>query len=112
MHHGAASYLRGPLMTIVLCSGGLDSVILAHRVSAERSGTHVLSFNYGQRHKKELEFQRRCAERIGAKHSIVDITDVGRSPDQLSAGGAARPSHSISCGSPFSHLGLLLGEHQ
>jgi 7-cyano-7-deazaguanine synthase len=65
-------------MTIVLCSGGLDSVILAHRVSAERSGTHVLSFNYGQRHKKELEFARRCAERIGAKHSVVDITDVGR----------------------------------
>jgi 7-cyano-7-deazaguanine synthase len=65
-------------MTIVLCSGGLDSVILAHRVSAERSGTHVLSFNYGQRHKKELEFARRCAERTGAKHCVVDITDVGR----------------------------------
>src|SRR5215471_12262086 len=78
MHSAAGSYARGPLMTIVLCSGGLDSVIPADRVSAERSGTYVLSFNYGQRHKKELEFAERCAERTGAKHWVVDITDVGR----------------------------------
>jgi 7-cyano-7-deazaguanine synthase len=66
------------LKTIVVCSGGLDSVTLAHKAAAEGALFRLLSFDYGQRHKKELDYARRCAERLGAPHDLVDIAAVGR----------------------------------
>ncbi|TIV11330.1 MAG: 7-cyano-7-deazaguanine synthase QueC [Mesorhizobium sp.] len=63
---------------LVICSGGLDSVSLAHKVATEQKLIGLLSFNYGQRHKKELGFASICAERLGVPHQIVDIRDVGR----------------------------------
>lgn len=66
------------MKTIVICSGGLDSVTLAHKVADERELTGLISFDYGQRHKKELEFAARCAERLGVPHHIIDISTVGK----------------------------------
>lgn len=63
---------------LVICSGGLDSVSLAHKVAAEQKLIGLLSFDYGQRHKKELGFASICAKRLGVPHQIVDIRDVGR----------------------------------
>ena len=40
------------MKTIVICSGGLDSVSLAHMVAANRKLTGLVSFDYGQRHRK------------------------------------------------------------
>lgn len=63
--------------TIVICSGGLDSVSLAHKVAAEHRLRGLLSFDYGQRHVKEVDFAARCATRLGVPHQIVDISGVG-----------------------------------
>ncbi len=41
------------MKTIVICSGGLDSVTLAHRISNQHELLGLLSFDYGQRHKKK-----------------------------------------------------------
>lgn len=59
--------------TVILCSGGVDSVTLAHKVAAERELTHLLTFDYGQRHAKEVEYAARTAKRLGTKHDVVDI---------------------------------------
>ncbi|TCD14204.1 7-cyano-7-deazaguanine synthase QueC [Oricola cellulosilytica] len=67
------------MKTVVVCSGGLDSVALAHRIAAENELAGLVSFDYGQRHRKELGFAALCAERLGAPHQIVDIGDIGRS---------------------------------
>jgi len=64
--------------TLVVCSGGLDSVTLSNKIAAEETLIHLVSFDYGQRHKKELEYAGRCAKRLGITHDVVDITDVGR----------------------------------
>jgi 7-cyano-7-deazaguanine synthase len=64
--------------TLVVCSGGLDSVTLAHKIAVERRLIRLVSFDYGQRHRKELEFARACATRLGVAHDVVDITDIGR----------------------------------
>ena len=66
------------LRTLVVCSGGLDSVTLAHKVAVEQTLIHLVSFDYGQRHRNELEYAHRCAERLGVGHDVVDIADVGR----------------------------------
>lgn len=62
---------------LVICSGGLDSVSLAHKIAAEHELAGLVSFDYGQRHKKELDFAAACAERLGVPHDIVDIRAVG-----------------------------------
>ena len=66
------------MRTLVVCSGGLDSVTLSHKIAVEESLIHLVSFDYGQRHRKELDCARRCATRLGVAHDIVDITDIGR----------------------------------
>ncbi len=63
--------------TIVICSGGLDSVTLAHKAAAERRLVALLSFDYGQRHVKELESAAACARRLGVAHRVVDLRSVG-----------------------------------
>lgn len=63
---------------LIICSGGLDSVSLAYRVATEHKLVGLLSFDYGQRHKKELGFASLCAKRLGVRHQILDIRDVGR----------------------------------
>ncbi|WP_045392260.1 7-cyano-7-deazaguanine synthase QueC [Falsirhodobacter sp. alg1] len=63
--------------TIVICSGGLDSVSLAHRVAADGQLHSLLSFDYGQRHRKELSFAARAAQRLNVPHQIIDLTAIG-----------------------------------
>jgi 7-cyano-7-deazaguanine synthase len=63
---------------IVVCSGGLDSVSLAHRTAAEGELFGLLSFDYGQRHRKELDFAAACAARLGVWHEVIDIAGIGR----------------------------------
>lgn len=65
------------MKTIVICSGGLDSVSLAHMVAQEHTLTRLLSFNYGQRHLKELDYAATCAERLNVPHQIIDLRAIG-----------------------------------
>lgn len=65
------------LKTIVICSGGLDSVILSHKVAREGELLGLVSFNYGQRHKKEVDYAARAAAVLGVRHDIVDISGIG-----------------------------------
>lgn len=66
------------MKTLVICSGGLDSVSLAYKVASEQTLTGLISFDYGQRHSKELGFAAACAQHLGVQHQIIDIRDVGR----------------------------------
>jgi 7-cyano-7-deazaguanine synthase len=81
--------------TLVVCSGGLDSVTLAHKVAAEQTLTRLVSFDYGQRHRKELASAQACAARLGVPHDIVDISSVGRllTGSALTSGEAVPEGH-------------------
>ncbi|MFB9952479.1 7-cyano-7-deazaguanine synthase QueC [Rhizobium puerariae] len=65
------------MKTIVVCSGGLDSVSLAHRIAGEQELLGLVSFDYGQRHRKELDFAAACAGRLGVPHQVVDMRTIG-----------------------------------
>ncbi|MGB3683193.1 MAG: 7-cyano-7-deazaguanine synthase QueC [Rubrobacteraceae bacterium] len=63
---------------VVIVSGGMDSVTLAYRLDSEGYELHMLAVDYGQRHVKEIDYARRCADRLGARLDVVDISGVGR----------------------------------
>src|SRR6266851_5963353 len=63
---------------IAIVSGGLDSITLAYLLHAEGYALHLLSFDYGQRHRKELAYAERCTKRLGAAFDIVDLSSLGR----------------------------------
>ena len=63
--------------TVLTVSGGLDSVTLAHELSAQGAELTLLSFDYGQRHARELRCAAACGERLGAPFHVVDIGSVG-----------------------------------
>lgn len=56
----------------------MDSVTLAYLLASEGFSLHLLSVNYGQRHLKELEYAKLCAERLGAEFDVADISSIGR----------------------------------
>lgn len=65
------------MKALVVCSGGLDSVTLAYKVANEGALSSLLSFNYGQRHVKELDFAHQCADQLSVKHTVIDLSQVG-----------------------------------
>jgi 7-cyano-7-deazaguanine synthase len=67
---------------VVLLSGGLDSATALAIARAEGFETYALSFDYGQRHDRELDSARRVAAALGAKEHLVlrlDLRAIGGS---------------------------------
>ena len=60
--------------TLVILSGGMDSTTLLYKTKKVRKEVQAISFDYGQRHRKELEYARKTCEKLGVKHTIVDIS--------------------------------------
>ncbi|KXF89877.1 7-cyano-7-deazaguanine synthase QueC [Phaeobacter inhibens] len=65
------------MKTLVICSGGLDSVSLAHVLAAQGQLSRLVSFDYGQRHRKELDYAAACGQRLGVPHEIIDMRLIG-----------------------------------
>ncbi len=66
------------MKTLVICSGGLDSVTLAYKIAQEQTLSGLISFDYGQRHKKELIFAELCADALQVPHTVLDISGLGK----------------------------------
>ena len=59
---------------VVLLSGGLDSTTTLAMALAEGFECHALSFDYGQRHRRELSAASAVSEAMGVKnHHIIKI---------------------------------------
>jgi len=70
------------MQAVVLLSGGLDSTTVLGIALQEGFEVHALSFNYGQRHRVELERAADIAKAAGVReHRIVrvDLTQFGGS---------------------------------
>lgn len=61
---------------VSILSGGLDSTILTYMLAQKYGNNNVLalSFNYGQRHSKELYMAKKTCEKLDIKQHIVDIS--------------------------------------
>lgn len=65
---------------VAIVSGGLDSVTMAYALRAAMSDDDhltLVSFDYGQRHARELQCAGLAADRLEARHVLIDIGTLG-----------------------------------
>jgi 7-cyano-7-deazaguanine synthase len=59
---------------VILLSGGVDSATTLAIAKEKGYELYALTFDYGQRHRKEIESAKRIAEKLGVKeHKIIDV---------------------------------------
>ncbi|HLE96970.1 MAG TPA: 7-cyano-7-deazaguanine synthase QueC [Candidatus Thermoplasmatota archaeon] len=63
---------------VVLLSGGLDSCVTAAVARKAGNDIHCLSFEYGQRHARELESAAAVAKALGAAEHLVLRLDLAK----------------------------------
>jgi 7-cyano-7-deazaguanine synthase len=63
---------------VVIYSGGMDSYTVLNKAIQQGYDVHAVSFNYGQRHSKELLFAKRVCEQHNIEHKVVDISSINQ----------------------------------
>lgn len=61
---------------VVLLSGGLDSSTAVYLAKREGFEVYAVSFDYGQRHDKELNCAKNVAEKAGVKEHVIVTTNM------------------------------------
>ncbi|HWY50146.1 MAG TPA: 7-cyano-7-deazaguanine synthase QueC [Chthoniobacterales bacterium] len=92
---------------VILLSGGLDSATTLAIARAQGYEAYALSFDYGQRHQRELESARKIAKSLGAKEhrtvridnqifagsALTDDVDVPKSRSEEEIGSGIPPTY-------------------
>jgi 7-cyano-7-deazaguanine synthase len=84
------------MKTVVLLSGGMDSVTAFHHVRREHEVVAALSFDYGAKHNaREIPCARLHAERAGVEHRTIDLGFMNDcfASDLLKSGGEIPDGH-------------------
>jgi 7-cyano-7-deazaguanine synthase len=79
-----------------ILSGGMDSVTLLHFLVRHRKcRMKAISFDYGQKHVKELEFAKIHCKELGVEHHIVELPFINTlfKSDLLQSGGKIPDGH-------------------
>lgn len=63
---------------VVVYSGGMDSSTLLAYVASQVYEVYAISFDYGQRHRKELDYAKKFAKQFTnlVEHKVVDISVI------------------------------------
>ncbi len=60
---------------VVVFSGGQDSTTCLVKALSEYDEVHAITFDYGQRHKLEIEVAQQLAQELGVKaHKVMDVS--------------------------------------
>jgi len=66
--------------TVVLLSGGMDSAVLLADLLDAGNVVEALSFDYGQRHRRELDAANAVARYYGVPHSVLPLPLAALAP--------------------------------
>lgn len=72
----SSSLSSKPQRAVVIYSGGMDSFTVLHKARQKGYELFALSFNYGQRHSKELDYAAQVCAELNIPHKVVDITAI------------------------------------
>ncbi len=87
--------MRNP-KSVVLVSGGMDSVVALHHSHKEQEVVAALSFHYGSRHNdREIPFAQWHADRLGVPHLTIPLAFIGEQfqSDLLAGSGEIPKGH-------------------
>lgn len=65
------------MRSVVIISGGMDSTTLLYDVVASGQQVFGLTFDYRQRHWREIECARASCQKLGVPHRVVDLGLLG-----------------------------------
>lgn len=63
---------------VVIFSGGMDSFTVLNLAIKQGYQVFALSFDYGQRHKKELDYASEACAKLNVHHKVVDISAINQ----------------------------------
>ena len=63
---------------MVIYSGGMDSYTVLHKAIEEGLTPFALTFDYGQRHVKEVQVASDLCKELGINHKVIDITAINQ----------------------------------
>jgi 7-cyano-7-deazaguanine synthase len=63
---------------VVIFSGGMDSFTVLNKAVQQGFEVYALSFNYGQRHVKEVQCAATICAKLNVHHKIVDISAINQ----------------------------------
>src|SRR5687768_743742 len=84
------------MIVVVLCSGGMDSVVAHPWAVREHTVVLVVSFDYGAKHNhRELPFAAEQAAKFGIRHEVLTLDFINRlfASDLLKSGGDIPEGH-------------------
>lgn len=61
---------------VVIFSGGMDSFTVLNKALKDGYEVFAITFDYGQRHVKEIEYAQAACVKLGVHHKIVDISAI------------------------------------
>ncbi|MCI0453586.1 MAG: 7-cyano-7-deazaguanine synthase QueC [Candidatus Dadabacteria bacterium] len=61
---------------VLSVSGGIDSATLVYKAVKEGYETRALTFIYGQKHKKEIEYAKRICTGLNVIHKVIDLSPL------------------------------------
>lgn len=64
------------MKVVIILSGGMDSTVLLYAYLREGHEVEALSFNYGQRHSKELFHAEEICKSLNVPHKVVDLSHI------------------------------------
>ena len=64
------------MKAVAIVSGGMDSSVLAYWAKNEGYELSLLSFDYGQKHRRELIYATLLAMRLEQSHQVVDVKSI------------------------------------
>lgn len=63
---------------VVIYSGGMDSFTVLHKAIESGLTPYALTFDYGQRHIKEIEVAKSVCNELGINHKVIDISAINQ----------------------------------
>ena len=63
---------------IHILSGGLDSTVALYYLKQKHQIVAALTFDYGQRHRREIESAKKICKLLKLSHHIIDITNLNQ----------------------------------